>query len=437
MSYESVIQENLNVFLGEFKRLLRVRSISADERYAGELEEAAAFIQDELRELGAVVRLLKAGGGAPAVFGELEGASDRTLLVYAHYDVQPAGSEAFNPAERGGRIYARGASDNKGSLMAVIHALRVLLEVDGHLPVGVRLLFEGEEERGSPHLAEILESNRRLLEADEVLCADLGGVTEGGTPVIELGLKGILLIELLADSSSHPSVPGEEVHSSFAPVVANPCWLIIDALASLREDGRVAVEGFYDDVEEVDSEALALIEKASPLLSYLSGELEIKSELKPELLRELVLSPTLNVNMIAGGHVAELQEPRCLQELRGRVKTIVPSWCIAKVDMRLVPSQDPDEIYRLVEAHVRKRAPGVRLRKQASLKPYRLPWTHPLAERTIRVAKETYGKEPYVLPNSRASGGMSLIPYVLKAPMTSFSIGAYGVAHKPSEYIRI
>lgn len=420
----------------ELAEFLRIPSVRGDLERA---REASEWLAEAMERWGIRAGVVETGG-APVVLGEA-GDGSRTVLLYAHYDVQPPGegweTEPFKPVERGGRVYARGASDDKGPLLMAVQAVGMMLE-EGELPVRVLMLFEGEEEMGSPHLKEFLEARKDRLSADCALCLDIGAVLDDGTPLVELGLKGILFVDVFADSSTREGVPDRPRHSGFSPVLVNPCWLVVEALSSLVREGRVALESFYDRVRPLSRYEEELIRSAAyRLAGLLESKLGTKLEDPYEGLRRLVGEPVCNIcAVLSFEKTAAAGEPCVSREwFERQTTTVVPSWCMAKVDFRLVPDQDPEEVYRLVAEALK--GVGVRVERRASLPPYRLPADHWLAAATLRAVKAAFRVDPCVLPSAAGSGGMVWIPIVLGVPMSFFKPAAYGVAHAPNEYIRV
>lgn len=379
-------------------RLLRQPSISARDEG---VRECAELVREIVEKCGIAASVLPTDG-QPVVHGELRGADDAevTVLFYGHYDVQPPEpleewlSPPFEPTVRDGRIYARGAGDNKGQFLAHALAVRAFVETEGLLPVNVKLILEGEEESGSPSLERFVEANRDLLEADLVYIAD-GGYDDSGRPVVCLGVRGMLVVELEAHGAK------TDLHSgNRGNVVPNPAWQLVDLLHTMRSpDGRVLIDRFYDDVREpIDAE----LEYASKLpydpdaFAASLGLTRAPVTSASEYGRRLMFQPTLNIAGFTSGYGGK------------GIKTIVPSRAVLKMDMRLVVDQDPDTIFERFCAHVRNHAPDVQVRYLGAMKPSRIPPELPAVQTIIDAVRAARSQEPVVLP----SLGGSLPNYV-------------------------
>jgi acetylornithine deacetylase/succinyl-diaminopimelate desuccinylase-like protein len=347
----ATIDRNLDKSLERLFALLRIQSISTDPAYASECAKAAEWLAAELTALGfeASVRPTK---GRPMVVAHTRNAGAVPhVLFYGHYDVQPPDpldlwqTPPFEPriAEVDGRrqIVARGAADDKGQLMTFIEACRALIEVEGRLPCTVTILFEGEEETGSPSLKPFLEANREELKADVALVCDTD-MWDTETPAVTTMLRGLVLEEVIVKGASH------DLHSGlFGGAAINAIRALARVLAALHDEhGRVAIPGFYDGVGEVDAEirtqwqALAFDERGFLReigLSRSAGERE-----RP-LLEQLWSRPTCDVNGIIGGYTGEGS------------KTVIPARASAKVSFRLVGEQDPLKIRDAFRAFVREK----------------------------------------------------------------------------------
>lgn len=345
MTYHSYLEEARERHIGELKELLRIPSISALAEHKVDCARAADWL---------AVRLAKAGlehvevfptGGHPLVYGDwLHKPGAPTILVYGHYDVQPVDpvdlwdSPPFEPVLRNGRIYARGASDDKGQVMIHVQALEAVLQAEEKLPVNVKVLLEGEEEIGSLHLASFVQERHDLLKSDVLLISDTA-MFAPGVPTICCGLRGIVTLELSVQG------PSGDLHSGlYGGAVANPLHVMAELLASLREgQGRVAVEGFYKDVVELSPaerrQIVALPFCESDLAQRL-GVRALAGEPGYSAIERMSTRPTLEVNGLWGGFQGEGS------------KTVIPAAAYAKISCRLVPNQDPEEIARLVANHL-------------------------------------------------------------------------------------
>lgn len=374
----------------ELDTLLRFPSISTDPERAGDVRACAEHVKERLQSMGFHKTLLHETPGHPIVTAEWrEAPGAPTVLLYGHYDVQPVDpldlwtTPPFEPALREGRLYARGVADDKGQIFCHMKALEALLAEHGKLPVNVVLLFEGEEEIGSPNLDAFLRSHGELLACDCAVVSDTAMFAEG-RPSITYGLKGLCYLELEVEGPSH------DLHSgSFGGPVVNPLNTLALLLASLKDGrGRVAVEGFYDDVlplSEEERRAFAALDFDVP---GLRASLNVEA-LAPEegytVLEHLWARPTCDVNGFLGGFTGP------------GAKTVLPAKASAKVSFRLVPDQTPGRIADLVEAHWRRLLPaGTRLgvTRHHSGKPALTPIDHPVVKAGMAALEQGYGVAP-------------------------------------------
>lgn len=349
----TTLDEGLPAALDRLMAFLRIPSISTDPAYAGRVREAAGWLQGELAALG-FQATVEDTPGHPMVVARSQPGPGRSLLFYGHYDVQPGdplalwGRDPFDPAiedtPAGPVIRGRGASDDKGQLMTFIEACRAWKTVHGALPAGLVLLFEGEEESGSPSLEGFLRDNAERLRASLALICDTGMYADG-RPAITTQLRGLLGEEIVIRGADR------DLHSgSFGGLAANPLQVLVNALAALKDaQGRVTLPGFYDGVPELpdalraDWEALGF--DAGDFLSQVGLRHPIGEPGRSGL--EMVWNrPTLEINGIAGGYAGE------------GFKTVLPAEARAKVSCRLVGTQDPEAIREALHAHVRSFLPA-------------------------------------------------------------------------------
>ena len=320
------------------EELVAIPSVSGDPARRGDVERAAAWLASRLGVLGGRV---VPTGGHPLVLGEwLEAEGAPTVLVYAHYDVQPAGDAGawqtppFEPAVRGERMYGRGTSDDKGPMLAALGAVERLLEERGHLPVNVRILLEGEEEIGSPNLEAALAANREVLRADVAVSAD-GAMWSAEQPSVNVAARGMVAVEVAVRG------PAADLHSGrHGGAAENPLRALAAILATLhRTDGSVAVDGFCDDVLDLtpaDREEIGQMPFDDDAYRHEVGVPELRGEPGYTTLERLTARPTLEVSQIEGG---------------GRY-TVIPAVARAYLTCRLVPDQDPARIAAAIARHV-------------------------------------------------------------------------------------
>jgi acetylornithine deacetylase/succinyl-diaminopimelate desuccinylase-like protein len=409
--------------------LCRLPSVSAE---GGALLETAEHVEELLRGAGFETRQLRVDGGPPAVWGELQGTSDRTVLLYNHYDVQPPDplelweTPPFEPSIRDGKLFARGAADNKAQIALRLAALRAL---DGPPPLTIRWIVEGEEEVASPHFDAIVRANVELLRAD-------GCLWEGdcfrpdGRPEVMLGVKGVLSVRLdLALLSG-------DAHSGAAAVVPSAPWRLIDALTRLRDPaGRVRVEGFYDPVRGPTAAELEAVAAQSPTADEEFREAYGVREFLDgvsgaELRRRLSFEPTCNLAGFHSGYGGP------------GVKTVLPARASAWIDFRLVPDQHPDEVEEQVRAQLDRHGFGdVEVTRLAAAEPALIPLDDPFAARAIAVAERIAGKPASIVPS--AAGTLPIVaPLQRHVGLRGLSVPDNAVyngtaAHAPNEHIRL
>jgi acetylornithine deacetylase/succinyl-diaminopimelate desuccinylase-like protein len=253
----AMIEERKEDYLNQLFTLLRQKSISAQNTG---IRECAVLLKGMMNEIGIDTRLIETDGH-PVVYGELMNSkNDFTLLIYGHYDVQPPDpldewvSPPFEPTVRNGKIYCRGAGDNKGQLMAHVLAVKTYLDAVGELPINIKFVFEGEEENGSVNLSSFVEENKKLLKADLVYSSD-GSSHESNAPLMLLGVRGMLYLELTAKGGEWDNHSGNKGN-----IVPNPVWKLFDLLSTMRDSsGRVLIEGFYDNILPLSSKETELL----------------------------------------------------------------------------------------------------------------------------------------------------------------------------------
>lgn len=416
--------------------LIRFPSVSTDPAFAEGMRGAREFLLDRLRVIGMQdVQLLDAPAGQPAVYGAWTGAGpDKpTIMIYGHYDVQPADplelwqSPPFEPTLRDGRIYARGASDVKGSTTIAIETVAAFLAVEGGCPVNVKLFLEGEEEVGSPSLPALIEAHRGLLAADAMLSADGGGAA-GKVPVLNIGCRGITALQFSLRTAKKDAHSGK-----VGGAMRNALHEMARLVATLHDDdGRVAVEGFeagaapLSNALRVESASLPLDEPAW----YAEFGAAPFGDPAYTVRERTTLRPTVEVNGMWGGYTG-----------RGG-KTVTPAEAHAKLTMRLVPGQDPAAAQAAVKAHLERHAPnGVALEFHYSpggTRAYTLGADHPLRAAATAVLRREKGAEPAVM---RLGGTVPITTLFQESlGMDSLMFGLASAdedAHAPNEFFRL
>ena len=347
---EQYLADHQDDFVETLKSLLRIESVSADSRFTSEVRRAAEFVEQQLNAAGLETRIYDTAGH-PIVYGSwLKAEGAPTVMVYGHYDVQPADpydlwkTPPFEPDIRDGHIYARGATDDKGQMLTHVNSVASWLNVVGALPVNVKFVVEGEEEVGSDNLDKFLDEHREMLKSDIAVVSDTSQFAPG-FPAITYGLRGITACEITLKG------PGQDLHSGlFGGSVANPANVLAQLIASLHDDkGRVQIPGFYDDVlplNDDERQQLADLPFDEAALFKALGVSEGYGEAGFSTLERRWARPTCDVNGIWGGYQGE------------GPKTIVPSRASAKISCRLVPNQDPQKINAALEGFLRERCPS-------------------------------------------------------------------------------
>ncbi|RMF85973.1 MAG: M20/M25/M40 family metallo-hydrolase [Nitrospinota bacterium] len=415
-------------FIEELCTLLAQPSISAQNTG---VQECATLLKGMMESLGITTQILPTRRH-PVVYGEWKHPSaTKTLLIYGHYDVQPPeplelwDSPPFEPTIRNGRIYARGSGDNKGQFFAHLKALEAFQRTDTPLPLHLKFLFEGEEEIGSPSLRPFVEEHRSLLAADAVYYAD-GPGHESGRQMLFLGLKGLLYLEF------HCRGANRDLHSMRAAAVPSAAWKLIRALSACKDaQDRILIEGFYENVLEPTAEEREAMQRIPLEEAAVLRDLDIQEfagERDRSYLEKLMFRPTFNIAGMISGYTGE------------GAKTVLPSTARAKVDIRLVPNQTPDEIYAKVVAHLQKQGFGdVEVRRLGGdLLPSKTPLTHPFAQLVQRSVVKACGEEPVVLPSIGGSGPNYIWTDILGLPLVMAAYSTFDENnHAPNENLEI
>ncbi len=423
------IEEHQQEAIEDLMRLCRLPSVSAEGKA---IEETAELVSEMLWGLGFRTQILPKAGGHPVVYGELTGASmEKTLLFYNHYDVQPAepldlwSSPPFEPALRDDKLYGRGVCDNKGNIAARLAVIRAFQAVRGQVPVSLKFCIEGDEEIGSPGIEPFVEEQRQLLAADACLWEG-GGVNWQGQPQITLGVKGLLYLELEARGANR------DAHSSYATVLPNPAWRLLWALATLKDSQEnILIDGFYEQVRPASPQERAAVEAMPADETYKARSLGIDGFLKgvrglDYRLRHL-FEPTCNVAGLSSGYEGP------------GAKTVLPSRATAKLDFRLVPDQDPEDVLEKLQRHLRQKGYGdVEVRRLAAERPARTPVDHPFVGLVCETARQVYGQEPVLIPSMAGTGPLYPFVKTLGLAMADCGIGyPESRMHAPDENIRL
>jgi acetylornithine deacetylase/succinyl-diaminopimelate desuccinylase-like protein len=423
----SYIDSHRQIFLDRLFEYLRLPSISAQGIGIAETADHVAGI---MRAAGLSTRLIPTAGW-PAVFGErlnVEGAP--TVLLYGHYDVQPPEpleawvSPPFEPEIRDGRIYARGVADNKGQHLAQIFALETLLAVRNELPCNVKVLLEGEEEIGSPRMADLVRDHRDTLSADLVITSD-GPVHETGRSCIVLGVRGVLSFDLRIRTADR------DLHSgNFGGIAPNPIWKLVHLLGTMKNPaGEITIDGFHDDIlppTPREREALEAIPVDIAASMRAIGVRELDAPRERGYYERLSFWPTLTVNGLHAGYGGPGS------------KTVLPCEAAAKCDIRLVANQKADDILEKVTAHVTRHAPDVQVIYLGSMHPSKTPldspWTESIRQGIIAAQQEN----PLLIPSLGGSLPNYVFTDILGVPAFVVPYANHDEAnHAPNENLEV
>lgn len=416
-------------FLDELFELLRFPSVSADPQYKEEVLKTADFVAQKLKDAGADKVEVCPTAGYPIVYGEkIVDPSKPTVLVYGHYDVQPADplelwhTPPFEPTIRDEKIYARGACDDKGQFYMHVKAFELMMKTNG-LPCNIKFMIEGEEEVGSNNLGTFVQQNKERLKSDVVLISDTAMISMEN-PSLETGLRGLSYLEVEVTG------PNRDLHSGvYGGAVANPATILCQLIASLHdENNHITIPGFYDDVLELSQTERDALNRAPFDLDDYKKDLaieEIWGEKGYSTIERTGTRPTLEVNGIWGGYIGE------------GAKTVLPSKASAKISMRLVPNQQSDKITKLFKDHFEKMAPKyvkVKVTPHHGGEPVVTP-TDSVAYRAAQKAiAESFGKEP--IP-TRGGGSIPIVALFekelgIKTVLMGFGLDSDNL-HSPNE----
>lgn len=430
---ENYIDSHINEMVLDLQTLIRIPSVSARNQ---NLIECAEMIYKLMTNAGINSEILYLDDEKnipPIVFGELlskKNPNGKTLLFYNHYDVQPEDPlnqwnfPPFSGEISGNYIYGRGASDDKGELITRIKAVESFIKETGDVPCNVKFIVEGEEEIGSNHIEEYLVKYKEKFRCDGIIW-EFGYINEKNNPIISLGMKGLLYVELTA------SGPNKDTHSSLAVIIENPAWKLIKLLNSMvNENGKILIEDWYNDIKEF------LPEEESILSAELFDEESFKKEYgiasflgnikDTEIKRALSGYPTCNIAGMVSGYTEQ------------GAKTIIPSHATVKLDFRLVPNMMPKKQFELLKKHVEKQGmKNIDIKLIHGEPAARIPYDHPFVNLVNECAKEIFGQTILNI-SSPGTGPMYSFQKILQAP--SISLGCtfvYSRIHSPNEYVRI
>lgn len=426
---DAYLEAHLDASIAELSRLVAQPSVGAQN---WGLAECAQLVAQMLERRGFAVEIIPTEG-APVVFAERQGLSQKTLLIYNHYDVQPPeplelwDSPPFEPSLRDGILYGRGVSDDKGQLVARLHAIDALLDAGNELPCTIKFVIEGEEETSSTHLTDFIMQNKARLQADACLW-EFGGVDHREIPMQYLGLRGICYVELSVESLS------TDCHSGLGgSIFPNAAWRLVWALNTLKgPDERILLPGFYDRVIPPSPRDRALFEALPDVADEYKKRYGVKEFIKG----------------LKGGtelHIAEVFEPTCTicgltSGYQGPgSKTVLPARASAKVDFRLVPDQRPDEVLDQLRRHLDDGGfSDVQITYLGGDRPARTDPDDPVVELIVRTAEPVYGVPMQIVPMVGGSGPSHPFVHDLNLPVVTAGAGHPGsLAHAPNENLRL
>lgn len=428
---EKIIQDRQE----EFFDYLRLDSVSTQDR---NIIPTVKYVKEMIEKTGGETQVLDDCGGNPVVYGYFpagtKGNPNKTVLFYNHYDVQPEDpldewkSEPFEPTVRDGTLYCRGVSDNKANFVIRLYAIEALMATEDGLPCNVKFLVEGEEENGSPNLGKYIEKYADLFRSDGCIW-EFGGKDEDENFVIQTGVKGMAYFDLVVESAT------VDIHSSLGAVIDNAAWRLTHALASLKDkNNHVLVDGFYDNIEapsdyarQVVNERKVNSEKMSEIYGlkhpFITKDFDWTTE------EALTFYPTMTISGLLSGYTEE------------GTKTVLPRKASAKLDCRLVPGQDPENIKKILRRHLDKEGfTDVELILLKGLKAFRSDLESPFVQTVKSAAEKVYGGSESVIlsPTNPGSGPMVYFGEYLNVPVASSGCSYAGSkAHGPNESIRL
>jgi acetylornithine deacetylase/succinyl-diaminopimelate desuccinylase-like protein len=421
-------------FRDELFEFLRIPSVSARSEHNGDTRKAASWLAAQMRGAGLEAEVLETAGH-PVVLGEWRkaGPAAPTILIYGHYDVQPAEplaewtSPPFEPDVRDGRIYARGSADDKGQVFMHVKAMEAHLKANGKLPVNVIMLAEGEEEVGSPNLVSFVEKHRERLACNAVVISD-SAMFDEGVPSLLFSLRGLAYFEI------HVEAARSDLHSgAYGGAVPNPAKVLANIISSFHDkNGRVAVAGFYDDVVDWDAETRESIRR----LPFDEAEFRrgvdvpaLDGETGYSVLERLWIRPTCEVNGLLSGYTGE------------GAKTVLPARAMAKVSFRLVPDQNPARVKELVQAHLDRVAPKsvrVRMVELHGGLPWRADPGGPLFDAAAKALMDVFGQAPVLTGEGGSIPIVSDFERLLGAPVLLVGFALPGAnMHAPDEWLSV
>jgi acetylornithine deacetylase/succinyl-diaminopimelate desuccinylase-like protein len=428
------IQNNINTFQEELKEFLRIPSISMLPEHKGDINRCAEYVADKLRNAGlSRVKIFKTEGH-PLVYGEWLGAPGQpVVLIYGHYDVQPIDpielwdTPPFEPVIKNGKIYARGATDDKGQIFMHFKSVESFFKVNGSLPLNVKFIIEGEEETGSQSMQSFINNNAELLKCDAVMISDTALFDEG-IPTLTYGLRGLSYMEV------EVSGPKADLHSgTYGGAIGNPINILAGMIAKLHDkNGRINIPQFYDDVLRITSKEkknFGRLKFSEKKFAQEAGVRILEGEKGYSTLERIWARPTLDCNGIWGGFTGN------------GAKTVITTKATAKISMRLVPNQDPNKISRLFTKHIKRIAPKsvkVEVRNLNGAYPVLTPLDNPATIAAAKSMEKAFGKKIVFMREGGSVPIVTVFSKKLKVPVVLMGLGLNNEnLHSPNEHFNL
>lgn len=426
----SHVDSNMNNLVSTLQTLIRQPSVSAKNEG---IEECANLVKKILQKSGIKSQVLRLGKNIPpVVYGEIKSKKNpnKTLLFYNHYDVQPAEPfdlwdyPPFTAKIKRNKIFGRGSADDKGELVTRIKAVEAHLKVNRDVPCNIKFLIEGEEEVGSPNIDSYLKKFKKKFSCDGVIW-EFGYVDSKNRPIVGLGMKGLLFVELIAKESVR------DAHSSLAVLIKNPAWKLVEAVKTLRDsNGKILIKDWYKEVKSLTKNDLKIIKREPFDDSDFKKEFGIKSFVGNkkgiEAKKALVAGPTCNIAGFVSGYTGE------------GAKTVLPGSALVKIDFRLVPEMDPKKQVQRLKKHLKTKGFGdLKVKVYHGEAAARTSPSHPFVNIVKQAADESYGKSIINVSNA-GTGPMHSFVKILGAPCISIgSTYMFARIHSPNEFARI
>ena len=431
-TYENIdtyLGKHLDASIAELSKLVSQPSVGAQNLG---MKECAFLVGNMLKARGFKTEIMDTGG-APVVFGERRGTSAKTLLIYNHYDVQPPEplelweTPPFEPSLRDGKLFGRGVSDDKGHIAARLFAIDSLLATEGELSCNIKFIIEGEEETSSVHLFEFVKNNKERLKADACIW-EFGSVDHREVPMQYLGLRGICYVELSVETAA------TDVHSGLGgSIFPNAAWRLVWALSTLKDkEERIRIPGFYERIRPPSNRDLELLSALPEVADEYKSRYGVKQFIKGltgglDLRVEEVFTPTCTICGLTSGY----QGPGS--------KTVLPARASAKIDFRLIPDQEPDDILKKLRAHLDEQGfKDILITDLGGDTPARTDPDNPFIQLVAKTAEEVYEMPMQLVPLIGGSGPSYPFVHDLGLPVATAGLGHPDTrAHAPNENIRI